>query len=121
MKTILLVDDEPPLRLLVHTTLTDPGLRILEASDGLAAAKLALDERPDLIVLDWMMPKMNGIDLVRMLRHNPVTADTPIIMLTARGQEADRQQAHAAGVEAYLVKPFSPLELIKKVQAVLGT
>lgn len=120
MKTILLADDEANLRMLVHTTLDDPQYRILEASDGTSAFKLAQQEHPDLLVLDWMMPGMTGIEVARALHNDVATAHIPIIMLTAKGQEKDKEQGRALGTYAYLVKPFSPLELLEKVQEVLG-
>jgi two-component system phosphate regulon response regulator PhoB len=119
MKTILLADDEPNLRTLVHTTLEDSQYDILEAANGVDALELARSKRPDLLVLDWMMPGMSGIDVAKHLRGDPATAHIPIIMLTARGQEKDREQGLAAGALAYLVKPFSPLELLEKVKEVL--
>ena len=120
MKTILLADDEANLRMLVHTTLDDPQYRILEASDGASAFKLAKQEHPDLLVLDWMMPGMTGIEVARALHNDAATSHIPIIMLTAKGQEKDKEQGRALGAYAYLVKPFSPLELLEKVQEVLG-
>jgi len=120
MKTILLADDEANLRMLVHTTLDDPQYRILEAPDGTTAFALANKERPDLLVLDWMMPGMTGIEVARALRANTSTAHIPIIMLTAKGQEKDKEQGRTFGTYASLVKPFSPLELLEKVQEVLG-
>lgn len=120
MKTILLADDETNLRTLIHTTLDDPAYRILEVADGAAALALARQEPPDLLVTDWSMPGMTGIEVVRALRQDPATAHIPIIMLTARGQDIDKQQGVALGAYAYLVKPFSPLELLEKVQEVLG-
>lgn len=116
MKTILLADDEANLRMLARITLDDPAYRILEAEDGLAALKLARHERPDLLVLDWMMPGLSGIEVARLLRQDPDTAHIPVIMLTAKGQEADRAQGRDLGVHAHLVKPFSPLELLQKIQ-----
>jgi signal transduction histidine kinase len=116
MKTILLADDEANLRMLARITLDDPTYRILEAEDGLAALKLARNERPDLLVLDWMMPGLSGIEVARLLRQDPDTAHIPVIMLTAKGQEADRAQGRDIGVHAHLVKPFSPLELLQKIQ-----
>lgn len=121
MKTILLADDEAYLRLLVHTTLDDPAYQILEATDGHQALAMARVEHPDLLVLDWMMPGLSGIAVAQTLRQDPATATMPIIMLTAKGQDIDRAQGQAVGVQAYLVKPFSPLELLEKVQAILGT
>lgn len=119
MRTIVLADDEANLRKLVRLTLDDPQYRILEASSGMAVLELARQERPDLLLLDWMMPGMSGIEVVKKLREDPSLASIPIIMLTARGQEKDRQRALALGLHSYLVKPFSPLELIEKVQEVL--
>jgi two-component system, OmpR family, phosphate regulon response regulator PhoB len=120
MKTILLADDEANLRILVRTTLEDPDYRILEAADGTSALELARQQHPDLLVLDWMMPGINGIEVAKALRQDPATAHIPIIMLTARGQETDKTQGHSLGTCAYLVKPFSPLELLQKVQEALG-
>jgi two-component system phosphate regulon response regulator PhoB len=120
MKTILLADDEANLRILVRTTLDDPEYCILEAADGTTALELARQERPDLLVLDWMMPGINGIDVAKALRHDPTTAHIPIILLTAKGQETDKARGHSLGTHAYIVKPFSPLELLQKVQELLG-
>lgn len=120
MKTILLADDEANLRILVRTTLDDSDYHILEAADGTAALDLARRQCPDLLVLDWMMPGINGLDVARALRQDPSTAHIPIIMLTARGQETDKAQGHSLGTYAYLVKPFSPLELLQKVREALG-
>jgi signal transduction histidine kinase len=116
MKTILLADDEENLRTLVRTTLDQPGYRILESADGAAALALARREQPDVVVLDWMMPNMTGIEVVSALRRDAATAAIPVILLTAKGQHADHAEAAASGVTAYLVKPFSPLELLTKVE-----
>lgn len=121
MKKILLADDEANLRMLARITLDDPAYRILEAEDGLAALALARNERPDLLVLDWMMPGLSGIEVARLLRQDPTTAHIPVIMLTAKGQEADLVQGRDVGVHAHLVKPFSPLELLQKIQEVWKT
>jgi two-component system phosphate regulon response regulator PhoB len=91
----------------------------LEAGDGTTALELARKEHPDLLILDWMMPGMSGVEIAKALREEPKTAHTPIIMLTAKGQGKDKEQGLAVGVYAYLVKPFSPLELLEKVQQVL--
>lgn len=115
MKTILLADDEAHLRTLVRTTLDQPGYRILESEDGATALALARSERPDVVVLDWMMPNMTGIEVMTALRRDAATANLPIILLTAKGQRADVTQALESGATAYLAKPFSPLELLAKV------
>jgi signal transduction histidine kinase len=116
MKTILLADDEENLRTLVRTTLDQPGYRILESEDGAAALALARRERPDVVVLDWMMPGMTGLEVMAALRRDGATAHIPIILLTAKGQREDYVQAVASGASAYLVKPFSPLELLGMVE-----
>jgi DNA-binding response OmpR family regulator len=119
-KTILLVDDEANLRILVSTTLDDAQYRIIEATDGTAALELARQQCPDLLILDWVMPGLNGIEVVQALRQDPVTAHIPIIMLSARGQETDKERGRSVGTSAYLVKPFSPLELLRTVEEILG-
>jgi len=120
MQTILIADDEPNLRLLVSTTLADPAMRVLEARDGGEALRMARTEMPDLLIVDWMMPQMTGIEVARHLRSDPLTAGIPIVMLTAKAQEADKELGRSVGVHAYLVKPFSPLELLQIVDDVLS-
>ena len=119
MNTILIADDEDSLRLLIRTTLESAEVALLEAGDGNAALEMARRELPDLIVLDWMMPGKSGIEVAKELRADPRTAGIAILMLTAMGREQDRKQGLAAGVQAFLVKPFSPLDLLQRVQAVL--
>ncbi|MDG2053104.1 MAG: response regulator [Phycisphaerales bacterium] len=121
MKTVLVVDDEASLRNLVRTTLESDSYRILEASDGNEALEIAIVEKPDLIVVDWMMPGRTGIEVVVELRKTVDGKDIPIIMLTARGQKVDMERGAEAGVTVYLVKPFSPLELIDTVEQLLGS
>ncbi|MCC6579481.1 MAG: response regulator [Phycisphaeraceae bacterium] len=120
MKTILLADDEPNIRLLVRTTLEGPDYRILEAADGSTALKMAQKESPDLIILDWLMPGLTGIEVASRLHENEHTARLPIIMLTCKGQPGDMAQGRAAGVDTYLIKPFSPMEVLDRVQDALG-
>jgi len=120
MKTILIADDHDHLRLLVTTTLAGSDYRIIEARDGDEACALALTESPDLLILDWMMPGKSGIQVIESLRGEPSMHDVPVIMLTARAQNADRNRAATLGVSSYLVKPFSPVELMEMVQKILG-
>jgi DNA-binding response OmpR family regulator len=120
MKTILLVEDESDLRYIIKTTLEDPRFRILEAEDGKTALEIAERETVDLFILDWMIPGLNGIAVAERLRRDPATAEVPIIMVTARSQDADREQGQAVGTFAYLVKPFSPLELLDVVEEAVG-
>lgn len=119
MKTILIADDEEHLRLLVHTTLANDEYRIIEARDGAEALSLAQAELPDLVILDWSMPRVTGIEALRTIREDRRTTTIPAIMLTARSQKIDRNQALSLGIRGYLVKPFSPLELVDLVAKVL--
>ena len=119
MPIILLADDEANLRTLVRTTLEGSDFTILEASDGVAALEVSRTQRPDLLLLDWMMPGLTGVEVARALREDPATAELPIILLTARGQRQDLELGQALGVHAYLVKPFSPLELLRAVETAL--
>jgi CheY-like chemotaxis protein len=120
MKTILIADDHDHLRLLVTTTLEGLDYRIIEARDGDEACALALAETPDLLILDWMMPGKSGIQVIEVLREEPGLREVPVIMLTARAQNADRNRAATLSVHSYLVKPFSPIELMETVEKILG-
>lgn len=119
-KIILIADDEVALRLLVRTTLEDENYKIYEAEDGREALELAEQVNPDLFLLDNMMPEIDGITVCKKLRANPKFSDRPIIMLTARTQQRDIEIGKAAGVDHYLTKPFSPLELINLVEEILS-
>ena len=116
MKTILVADDEEDLRALLLMTLEDPAYRLVEASDGESALQLVQTEHPDIVILDWMMPKKNGIEVARAMQDHPQLSHIPIIMLTAKDQPSDQDQGREAGARAYLVKPFSPLQLLDLVQ-----
>ena len=120
MKTILIADDHDHLRLLVSKTLGGPDYRIVEARDGDEAYSLAMTESPDVLILDWMMPGKTGIQVVEALRKELAFREVPVIMLTARAQNADRNRAVTLGVHSYLVKPFSPIELMETVEKILG-
>ncbi len=117
---ILIADDEPTMRALLRATLDGRGVELFEAADGATALALAQHARPDLLFLDWMMPGLSGVEVCRRLRAQPETAGLTIVILTARAQEADRQEALAAGADDYVTKPFSPLALLEKVRATLG-
>jgi two-component system phosphate regulon response regulator PhoB len=124
MKSVLVVDDDPDIRELITWKLGQAGYATMVAGDGEAglAAVTAGDSdgrAPDLILVDWMMPKMSGIDVCRALRQNPVTARIPVILLTANAQEADVELGFAAGVDDYIAKPFSPREMLSRIEAVL--
>lgn len=119
MKTILIADDEEHLRLLVRRTLEDEDCRIVEAEDGRQALELARSQSPDLVILDWMMPGLSGIETLSALREDPATTSIPVVMLTAKSQKMNRKEAVLQGIRGYLVKPFSPLELMQLVEKVL--
>lgn len=119
MTTILIVDDEPPILDLVRFTLEDAEVRVVEASDGAEALVLARRIKPDLVLLDVHMPRLNGLEVCRQLRLEPDFARTPIVMLTAAGQEADHERGREAGANEYLTKPFSPLALLALVEALV--
>lgn len=119
MKTILIADDEAHLRLLVRRTLEDDDVRLIEAVDGREALEIVSAQRPDLVILDWMMPGLTGPQVLEALRADPATTATPVIMLTARSQKADRNETLRLGIRGFLVKPFSPMELIGLVEKVL--
>jgi two-component system phosphate regulon response regulator PhoB len=118
-KTILLVDDDPDIREIVRIVLEDQGRTIFEAGTGIEGLQIAKQELPDLIILDWMMPGMEGIDVARALGRETETGGIPIIMLTSRDADSDFEQSREAGVFAYLVKPFSPLQLVNTVDSAL--
>lgn len=119
--TILLVDDEPMIRKLVHATLDGDEYRILQAASAEEAIKVLDGESIDLVLLDWNMPGLSGIELTRQFRAAPTTADLPIIMLTTNSRSEDRATGQDAGVTTYLTKPFSPLELIRCVEQILDS
>jgi two-component system phosphate regulon response regulator PhoB len=118
-KHILIVEDEPAIRDMVAFALRKAGMDPAHAADARGAQSIIAERVPDLILLDWMLPGMSGLDLARRLRKEDLTRDVPIIMLTARGEETDRVGGLEAGVDDYVVKPFSPRELIARINAVM--
>ena len=121
MRTVLIADDEPNLRLLVAATIESDQLTVLEAGDGDEAWDLLQKHRPDLILLDVQMPGRTGLEVARAIRADPMLATTKIIMLTSKAQQADVAAGLAAGVDLYLTKPFSPIELLTSVERILGS
>ena len=119
MSTILIVDDEADLASLVEFNLKQAGLDTAVALTGEQALQLADRVKPDLVLLDLMLPDISGRDVCRRLRTNPKTGEVPIVMLTARGEEADRVQGFEVGADDYVTKPFSPRELVLRVKAIL--
>jgi two-component system, OmpR family, phosphate regulon response regulator PhoB len=117
--TILLVEDEAALVALLRYNLEREGFAVLEAPDGDEALLQAREQKPDLILLDWMLPLVSGIEVCRQLRRHPETRAIPIVMLTARGEEGDKLRGLDSGADDYVTKPFSPSELIARIRAVL--
>jgi two-component system, OmpR family, phosphate regulon response regulator PhoB len=117
--SILVAEDEGALVTLLRYNLEREGYRVLEAQDGEEALLVAAEEKPDLVLLDWMLPQLSGIEVCRRLRGRQETRNVPIIMLTARGEETDRIRGLDTGADDYLTKPFSMIELLARLRAVL--
>jgi CheY-like chemotaxis protein len=117
---LLIVDDEPAVRALVHATLEGDDYVILEAADGAEALELSRCEQPSLVLLDIMMPRLDGIEVCRQLKADPDTRGIVVVMLTAQAQERDRDLGLAAGADEYFTKPFSPLALLNMVESLRG-
>lgn len=117
---VLLADDDAALRRLVSATLGSNDFELLHAMDGEEALRVASEKHPALVLLDVNMPRMDGFDVCRHLKTDPSTTDIKIVMLTARGADVDRQRARDAGADDYFVKPFSPVQLLNRVYALLG-
>ncbi|MFW9606647.1 MAG: phosphate regulon transcriptional regulator PhoB [Pseudomonas sp.] len=118
-RSILVVDDEAPIREMIAVALEMAGYECLEAGTAQQAHALVVDRKPDLILLDWMLPGTSGIELARRLKRDELTADIPIIMLTAKGEEDNKIQGLEVGADDYITKPFSPRELVARLRAVL--
>ncbi len=122
MKKILIVDDKQEIRDLVEVTLRISDYKIFKASNGEQGVRIAQEEKPDLIIMDIMMPgKIDGLQAAKLLKSSEDTRGSTILILTAKGQKADLVKGKEAGVDGYFVKPFSPLELIQRVESELET
>lgn len=116
---ILLVEDEPAIQELIAANLTRAGHTVMRAGDAETAARIVRDALPDLVLLDWMLPGMSGVEFARRLRNEERTRGIPIIMLTARSEEQDKVMGLEIGADDYVTKPFSPRELVARIKAVL--
>ena len=117
--TVLIVDDESAIRDMVTVALEIAGYRCLQAENARSAHALIIDENPDLVLLDWMMPETSGLELLRRLRRDELTAKLPVIMLTAKAEEDNMIQGLDSGADDYMSKPFSPRELIARIKSAL--
>ena len=120
MSTVLIADDDPDILALVTFKVRQAGYTLVTATDGAAALAAARETTPDLVVLDVSMPRMSGLEVCRELRKDAATAKVPVLLLTARAQEADIEAGFDVGADDYVVKPFSPRELVARIAAILG-
>jgi len=120
MSKVVVIDDEPFILMMIEDKLTRAGIRVITLRESKNALPVIRREMPDLIILDWMMPELSGIDLCKMLKADPELKDIPVFMLTAKGQDADRQLGLKCGAAMYITKPFSPKALLDMVNSVLN-
>lgn len=120
MKKVLIVEDEPNILLAVKMCMEQAGYEVITAQDGITAVQEAIDNHPDLILLDIVIPKMNGYLVCEALKQEESTRNIPVVVISARAQEEDIVRAKSIGAVDYIVKPFSPEELRSKVQKVIG-
>ena len=116
---VLIVEDEAPLVTMLRYNLEREGFAVDEAADGEEALLRIAERRPDAVLLDWMLPLVSGLEVCRQIRRAPSTRSLPVIMLTARGEEGDRVRGLDSGADDYVVKPFSPSELVARLRAVI--
>src|SRR5437870_12976633 len=116
---VLIVEDEAPLVMLLRYNLEKEGFQVCEAADGEEALVQIAERKPDLVLLDWMLPLVSGIEVCRRIRRSPETRSLPVIIVTARGEENDRVRGLDSGADDYVVKPFSPSELVARLRAVM--
>jgi twitching motility two-component system response regulator PilH len=119
MSKVLVVEDSPPQREMISSLLKDNGMNVTSASDGIEALEQIQQDRPDIVVLDIVMPRMNGYELCRRLKENPTTKELPVVMCSTKGEEFDRYWGMRQGANAYIAKPFQPQELVGTVKKLL--
>ncbi|KKL90904.1 hypothetical protein LCGC14_1900030 [marine sediment metagenome] len=120
MKKILIADDKLEVVELLRATMEGEDYQIISASDGREALEKIGKEKPDLVLLDVVMPKMNGLEVLAKVKKDPQTKDVPIIMLTAKGQQLDKDKGIGLGAEDYIIKPFSPSHLLRKIEEIMA-
>jgi two-component system phosphate regulon response regulator PhoB len=119
MRTVLIADDEPSMRLLVHATIESDDYAVVEAVDGAEAWAMVQKLKPSLVLLDVQMPERTGIEVLRSIKADPSLRGTKVILLTSKAQESDVEAGLIAGADFYLTKPFSPLDLLTRVEEAL--
>lgn len=120
LQTVVIADDESTMRLLVHATIDSDDYTVLEATDGAQAWAMVQDKRPSLVLLDVQMPGLSGLEVLRLIKSDPAHKKTKVILLTSKAQETDIETGLLAGADFYLTKPFSPLDLLSRVEEALG-
>ncbi len=120
MKKVVVIDDEPFILMMIEDKLKKAMIDVVTLRSSVGAVNVIKKEKPGLIILDWMMPELSGIELCQILKHDPEIAEIPIFMLTAKGQEADEQLGLRSGVTRYITKPFSPKALLEMVEEVMN-
>jgi DNA-binding response OmpR family regulator len=118
--TVLVIDDDPVIVKLLRVNFELEGFNVISAGDGREGVEMVRAERPDVVISDIMMPTMNGLELVSILKSDPSTADLPVLLLSAKAQMADVQRGYELGADDYVTKPFAPIELIDKVTALVA-
>ena len=116
---ILIVEDEPEIRELLNFSLARAGFRVTEAESAESALQKLFDQLPDLVIVDWMLPGMSGVDLAKRIRKDELTSSLPLLMLTARSEESDVLKSFDSGIDDYMSKPFSPKELVARIKALM--
>ncbi len=120
MKKVLIVDDEPFILMIVEDKLKNAGYEVITKRDGEGIMEFIKSGKPDLIIMDWLLPGVSGIDICKAIKEDSETMSIPIFMLTAKGQEADEKLGFEHGIKQYITKPFSPTELLKLITATIG-
>jgi two-component system alkaline phosphatase synthesis response regulator PhoP len=120
MRKVVVIDDEPFILMMIEDKLKNARIEVVTLRTSVNAVEVIRKEKPGLVILDWMMPEISGIEVCRSLKQDPETAGIPIFMLTAKGQDADEQLGLKSGVARYITKPFSPKALLEMVQEVIG-
>ncbi len=120
MSKVVVIDDEPFILMMIEDKLRKAGIEVVTLRESINSIDVIRKERPDLIILDWMMPELSGIELCKILKKDPDMLDIPIFMLTAKGQDSDEQLGFRCGVTRYITKPFSPRALLDMVLEITG-
>lgn len=120
MKKVVVIDDEPFILMMLEDRLRVAGMRVVALNESRNALEVIRKEMPDLIILDWMMPEVSGLEICTSLKNEPVLSDIPVIMLTAKGDDSHQQLGLKCGVTRYITKPFSPKALVGMVKNILG-